>query len=117
MRSLTLAEARERSSLITVTSYAVELDLDQGAEVFGSRTVVRFACAEPGADSWVDLKARSVETVSLNGAPLDPASVADGRLALTGLAADNELVVAATMAYSHDGQGLHRATDPADDLD
>ncbi len=34
---------------------------------------VRFACAEPGADSWVDLKARSVETVSLNGEPLDPA--------------------------------------------
>ena len=49
MRSLTLAEARERSSLITVTSYAVELDLDQGAEVFGSRTSVRFTCAEPGA--------------------------------------------------------------------
>ncbi|CAN7506863.1 aminopeptidase N [Terrabacter sp. LjRoot27] len=117
MRSLTLAEARERSSLITVTSYAVELDLDQGAEVFGSRTSVRFTCATPGADSWIDLKARTVETLSLNGEPLDPAGVVDGRLPLPGLAADNELVVAATMAYSHDGQGLHRATDPADDLD
>ncbi|MER7073460.1 aminopeptidase N [Terrabacter sp. NPDC000476] len=117
MRSLTLAEARERSSLLTVTSYAVDLDLDQGAEVFGSRTSVRFTCAHPGADSWVDLKARSVETVSLNGRPLDPADVADGRLPLRDLAADNELVVAATMAYSHDGQGLHRATDPADDRD
>ena len=117
MRSLTLAEARERSSLITVTSYAVELDLDQGSEVFGSRTSVRFTCAQPGADSWIDLKARSVETISLNGESLDPADVVDGRLPLAGLAADNELVVAATMAYSHDGQGLHRATDPADDLD
>ena len=48
---------------------------------------------------------------------LDPDGVVDGRLALPGLAADNELVVAATMAYSHDGQGLHRATDPADHLD
>ncbi|WP_256793494.1 aminopeptidase N [Terrabacter sp. Ter38] len=117
MRSLTLAEARERSSLITVTSYAVELDLDQGTEVFGSRTSVRFSCAQTGAGSWIDLKARSVETISLNGESLDPADVVDGRLPLEGLAADNELVVAATMAYSHDGQGLHRATDPADDLD
>ncbi|TQM64302.1 aminopeptidase N [Humibacillus xanthopallidus] len=117
MRSLTLAEARERAALLTVTSYAVELDLDQGAEVFGSHTTVRFACSTPGADSWVDLKARTVETVSLNGVDLDPADVVDGRLPLTGLEADNELVVAATMAYSHDGQGLHRATDPADQRD
>ncbi len=117
MRSLTLAEARERAALLTVTSYAVELDLDQGAEVFGSLTTVRFTCSSPGADSWVDLKARSVETLRLNGIDLDPATVVEGRLPLTGLAADNELVVAATMAYSHDGQGLHRATDPADQRD
>jgi aminopeptidase N len=117
MRSLTLAEARERSSLITVTSYAVDLDLDQGAAVFGSRTSVRFTCSQPGATSWVDLKARSVESVSLNGEPLDPSGVVDGRLELPRLSADNELAVTATMAYSHDGQGLHRATDPADGRD
>ena len=117
MRSLTLAEASERSSLLTVTSYAVELDLDQGAEVFGSVSKVRFACGTPGAESWVDIKATAVQSVMLNGAALDPAGVVDGRLALPGLRADNELVVAATMAYSHDGQGLHRATDPADGRD
>ncbi|KJK13826.1 aminopeptidase [Terrabacter sp. 28] len=117
MRSLTLAEARERSSLITVTSYAVELDLDQGAEVFGSHTTVRFTCEQPGAATWVDLKAHSVETVTLNGEPIEPDQLSDGRLPLAHLASENELVVAATMAYSHDGQGLHRATDPADDLD
>jgi aminopeptidase N len=117
MRSLTLAEARERSSLITVTSYAVELDLDQGAEVFGSHTTVRFTCSEPGASSWVDLKARSVEAISLNGESVDSRDVVDGRLPLKVLQGDNELVVAATMGYSHDGQGLHRATDPADGAD
>ena len=37
--------------------------------------------------------------------------------AARGLAAENVLVVRATMAYSHDGQGLHRATDPADRRD
>ncbi|GAB3054599.1 aminopeptidase N [Intrasporangium mesophilum] len=117
MRSLTLAEASERSSLVSVSSYAVELDLDQGAEVFGSVSRVRFACAAPGEGSWADLRATSVQSVLLNGEALDPASVVDGRLALPGLRADNELVVASTMAYSQDGQGLHRATDPADGRD
>ena len=35
---------------------------------------------------------------------------------LTGLQADNELVVAASMLYSHDGEGIHRAVDAADGL-
>lgn len=117
MRSLTLSEARERADLITVTSYAVELDLDRGAEVFGSVCRVRFTCSSPGADSWFDLKAKAVESVTLNGTPLDVSAVAEGRMPLGGLLEDNELVVVATMAYSHDGQGLHRATDPADGLD
>ena len=55
--------------------------------------------------------------MTLNGTALDPASVAGGRLALDDLAADNVLEVDATMAYSHDGQGLHRSTDPADGED
>ena len=114
MRSLTLAEARERAALITVQSYAVELDLDRGAQVFGSVSRVRFTCGSPGADTWVDLRARSVESVTLNGQALDPAQVLQGRLPVRGLAEDNELVVHATMGYSHDGQGLHRAVDPAD---
>ena len=117
MRSLTLAEARERAELISVTSYAVELDLDQGAEVFGSVSSIAFTCGSPGADSWVDLKARSIDSIRLNGMVLDPAEVRDGRMPLRGLAAQNVLVVRATMAYSHDGQGLHRATDPADRRD
>jgi aminopeptidase N len=58
-----------------------------------------------------------VHALSLNGTDVDPASVTDGRLALTGLAQTNVLEVDATMAYSHDGQGLHRSTDPADGED
>ncbi|ADU47267.1 aminopeptidase N [Intrasporangium calvum] len=117
MRSLTLAEARERAELIAVTSYAVELDLDRGDQVFGSVSSITFTCGSPGADSWVDVKARSVEGATLNGVRLDPAGIRDGRLPLPGLAADNHLVVRSTMGYSHDGQGLHRATDPADRRD
>ena len=39
---------------------------------------------------------------------------ADSRIPLTDLAADNELRVEATCAYSHSGEGLHRFVDPAD---
>jgi aminopeptidase N len=120
--SLTHAEAVERARLLTITAYDVRLDLtsatadDETGETFASRAVVRFASAEPGATSFADLKARRVRSITLNGAPLDPSTVTDGRLPLPGLAASNELVVEADMAFSRDGQGLHRAVDPADGL-
>lgn len=117
MPSLTRAEATARAALLTVEAMEVDLDLDRGAETFGSRTTVRFTCREPGASTFVELRPRELHAARLNGTHLDPASLADGRLPLTALAADNVLEVEATMAYSHDGQGLHRSTDPADDED
>ena len=117
MPSLTRVEALTRAALITVDSMGVDLDLDRGAEEFGSRTTIRFSCATQGASTFVDLRPRELHSVRLNGTELDPASVVDGRLALTALATDNLLEVDATMAYSHDGQGLHRSTDPADGED
>ena len=117
MPSLTRAEATARAALITVDAMEVDLDLDRGDEVFGSRTTIRFTAAHPGNSTFVDLRPHALHAVTLNGRPLDPASVVDGRLDLTDLAENNELVVEATMAYSHDGQGLHRSTDPADGED
>ncbi len=117
MASLTRAEAVARAALLTVDAMEVDLDLDRGAEVFGSRTTIRFTCREPGAAAAVDLRPRELHTATLNGVSLDATALADGRLVLTHLAADNVLEVDATMAYSHDGQGLHRSTDPADDED
>ncbi len=114
MPSLTRAEATTRAALITVDAMTVDLDLDRGSEVFGSHTTIRFACADPGASTFVEVRARALHSVTLNGTALDPASVAGGRLVLDDLATDNLLEVDATMAYSHDGQGLHRSTDPAD---
>ncbi len=113
-QSLTRVEAQERASLITVTSMTVDLDLDRGPERFASTTRIRFSCHEPGASTFVDLKPVEVRRLELNGGSLDQALLRDGRLMLERLAADNELVVEATMAYSRDGQGLHRAEDPAD---
>ncbi|MFC1435087.1 aminopeptidase N [Streptacidiphilus sp. N1-3] len=114
MPALTRAEAVERRRLLNVRSSTVELDLTQGDEVFGSVTVIRFACTAPGASSFVDVKPRTLLRAVLNGQQLDPSALDDGRLPLDGLAAENELLVEAEMAYSRTGEGMHRFVDPAD---
>ena len=112
--NLTRDEARQRSELIDVQSYSVELDLTGGELTFGSVSVVRFTCSSPGASTFIDLIAPDVTEMTLNGAPLDPGAAGGGRIRLTGLAAGNELRVAAGCAYSRHGEGLHRFADPAD---
>ena len=114
MPALTRTEAQTRAHLLDVHGYAVRLDLTRGDEVFGSTTVVRFGCAAPGAATFVEVRPAVLRRVVLNGADLDPAALDDGRMPLTGLAAENELRVEADMAYSRTGEGLHRFTDPAD---
>ncbi|EYR64528.1 hypothetical protein N866_09065 [Actinotalea ferrariae CF5-4] len=112
--NLTRAEARERAALVDVHSYDIALDLTTGPETFASTTVVRFA-ATPGAATFLDLIAPTVHEVVLNGRSLDVAAVvADSRIALDGLEAENELRVVADCAYMNTGEGLHRFVDPVD---
>ena len=112
--SLTRDEARERTRLLHVTSYDVHLDLTCGDEVARSRVTVRFLSIEPGADSFAELTAERVHSATLNGVPLPKGAWADGRIALTGLALDNTLVVDADIPYSRTGDGLNRYIDPED---
>jgi aminopeptidase N len=114
MPALTRTEAQARARLLDVHSYTVHLDLLRGEEVFGSTTVIRFGCAAPGAATFVELRPAVLRRVVLNGAELDPGGLSEGRLTLSGLAAENELRVEADMSYSHTGEGMHRFTDPAD---
>src|SRR5689334_24269982 len=100
MPSLTRTEARRRSELLTVTSMAVDLDLDRGEQTFGSRSTIAFDCAEPGATTFVDVLPVELASVVLNGRSLDPAALVDGRVELVDLEARNVLEVVATMAYS-----------------
>ncbi len=112
---ITRAETGERARLVHVDSYDVALDLTRGSEVFGSTCVIRFGCDQPGASTYVDLIADQVHAITLNGTQIDPrGAVADGRIALSGLAHRNELRVVADCRYSSDGTGLHRAVDSAD---
>ncbi|CAM2872128.1 aminopeptidase N [Actinomyces slackii] len=115
-QNLTREEAIARAATVTTSSYDVVLDLTRGETTFRSTTTARFT-ATPGADTFIDLVAPTVHSITLNGRELDPAAVyADSRIILEGLAQDNELVVVADCAYMHTGEGLHRFTDPADGL-
>ncbi|OFE15716.1 aminopeptidase N [Humibacillus sp. DSM 29435] len=114
-KNLTRDEAAARAHILRVDDYDVRLDLTTGPTTFETVTTVRFACSEPGADSFIDLIAASVESITLNGKAVDPASAfADSRIALVGLAAENELTVQATGSYTNTGEGLHRFVDPVD---
>jgi len=112
--NLTRVEAQERKALVDVQSYNVTLDLTTGDEVFLSTTQVNFT-AQAGASTFIDHLSRTVHSVTLNGAELDPAVVNDGvRIQLDGLAADNVLVVVSDAEYTNSGEGLHRFVDPVD---
>jgi aminopeptidase N len=120
--NLTRIEAQERRAVIDPTAgsehdggiqYEVTLDLTRGPEVFRSRTVVRFSATE-GADTFIDLISGFVHSITLNGRDVPVSAHVDSRIALTGLAAHNELVVDADCSYTNTGEGLHRFVDPVD---
>ena len=112
--NLTRKEAIERASIVSVQSYSVEIDLTQGAELFGSTTRVRFSAKE-GSSTFIDAITGAVHSVVLNGEVLQPADVSDGiRIQLPTLEKENELVVVAQGKYTNTGEGLHRFVDPVD---
>ncbi|MFH8468455.1 aminopeptidase N [Streptomyces sp. NPDC017991] len=114
IRSLTRTEAERRAALLTVERYDVDIDLTalpEGPEVRCVSTVT-FTCREPGAETFVDCAARVVGA-TLNGRSLTPGG--DGRIPLPALAGHNVLRVESVQADTATGEGVHRATDPADD--
>jgi aminopeptidase N len=113
MPTLTRADAAERAALLTVESYDVDLYLVGGDATFRSTVTIRFR-ATAGTATFAEVKPARLRGVRLNGKPLDPATLDDNRLPLTGLLAENTLTVEAEMAYSNTGEGMHRFVDPAD---
>ncbi|MEI6591584.1 MAG: aminopeptidase N, partial [Actinomycetes bacterium] len=111
--NLTRIEAQERAKSVSVQSYLVELDLTKSTEVFDSKTTVNFSAT--GQSVFIDAITAKVHSVILNGEALDVASVSDGtRIQLTGLKAENELVVHSDAKFMNTGEGLHRFVDPVD---
>jgi len=114
MPSLTVSDARRRSRTVAVDRYLVDLDLTRGPETFASTTTILFRRVGTEDTTFLDVRPQVLHRVRLNGADLDVSQLGDGRMPLRGLQEHNELEVWADMAYSHDGEGLHRAVDPAD---
>ena len=114
--NLTRAEAIERSSLISVDSYVVEIDLTKDPMAFPYTSTVKFKSTQAGTETYIDAITASVESIELNGVSLDPKTHADGvRISLPNLMAENTLVVKAHGTFSNSGEGLHRFVDPVDD--
>ena len=76
--NVTRAEAAERSQLISVDGYDVDLDLTTGEQHFASTMTVAFRSQQAGASTWIDLIAPEVLSVNLNGRELVPDDVFDG---------------------------------------
>ena len=111
--NLTRDEAAQRAEVVSVSHYDVDLDLTGGDRDFHSRTTITFDATE-GASTFVDLVSNYVNSITLNGEPVDTTAHQDSRISLSGLAAHNTLVVDAECQYMHTGEGLHRFVDPAD---
>ena len=115
MSSLSRSEAVARAAAIEVTQMSLNLDLTTGDATFYSRATIDFE-AQPGASTFVDFKGVELVSASLNGQALDVNSWADGRFPLRLTQKRNQLVIGGVMAYSGDGEGLHRHIDPTDGL-
>ncbi|WP_432946313.1 hypothetical protein ACQPXM_07895 [Kribbella sp. CA-253562] len=112
MPALTVDDARTRADVVKVRGYHLDFDFTTGDETFRSVSTVWFAAS--AGETWLDVKPRELVSVKLNGVPVDVSGLDDGRLPLTGLNAENELVVDAVMEYAHDGEGMQRSVDAAD---
>ncbi len=112
-RRLTQVEAEERAALLEVRRYDIAVDLTDlltGTDIRCVSTIT-FTSRDPGTPTFVDCAA-TVVSARLNGDDLPPPE--QGRIALTGLAAENTLVVETVQPDTADGEGVHRSVDPAD---
>lgn len=73
--------ARARAAALRVRHTEIDLDLIRGDQVFWSRTTLAVEAYE-GADTFVDVRPRDLRAVTLDGEPLDPGRLVDGRYPL-----------------------------------
>ena len=105
---LQLTEARDRAALVSDVRTEVHLDLTS-TEDYLVEAIIAFACARPGASTFLELSGGTEVTLDGRPAPYDGT-----RIALTDLAAHNEVRVRARMPYVTDGDGMTVTVDPAD---
>lgn len=113
--SLSHAEAQTRAALIAVDTYKIHLDFTLGKERFGCHTSVTFACHQPGASTFLELKDGQDISINCNGSNIPADSYINNQVELPNLQASNQVHMSSTLPYAPDGDGMHRFVDPADD--
>ncbi|MDR6865936.1 aminopeptidase N [Microbacterium resistens] len=113
--NLTREETAARSAAVTAQRIRVELDLtgapDGERTGFPSTTTLEFAAETD--ETWLDFLGEEVRRVLVNGVEQEVRW--DGaRIAVSGLGAQNTVIVEAVGRYSRSGEGLHRFVDPVD---
>ncbi|WP_311519395.1 aminopeptidase N [uncultured Actinomyces sp.] len=116
METLTREEALERSANVIPDEIDVYIDLSNaksGEEAFFSKSTIRFETKS--SSIFVDLVAKSVEEVRVDGAPANY-EVTDTRVLVKDLPTDHpvSLEIESRCYYSTTGEGLHRYIDPED---
>jgi aminopeptidase N len=111
----TRAEAAERAAHLAVESYELTLDLTAGAEIFISKTIIKFSCNQPGYETFIDAVGKNVISATLNGQLVDTSNYDGESIFLKNLKLENELVIELNGIYSNTGEGLQRSVDPVDD--
>ena len=111
--NLTSKEAADRSAILKIDNYKVDLDVTTGDETFNSKAVITFS-ATPGSNTFIDAMAKRIISATLNGTAIDTSNYDGESIFLNNLAAENTLVVEMEAIYSKTGEGLHRFVDPAD---
>jgi aminopeptidase N len=112
--NLTRDEARRRAELIQTPLYEISLDLTRDSDTFACEATIHFLCQEPGANTFIDFLAPSVDSCELNGEEVPKDAFNGARLTLSNLRDANELHVLATCDYQNIGAGLCRFKDPVD---
>ncbi|MGO2529866.1 MAG: aminopeptidase N [Microbacterium gubbeenense] len=113
--NLTREETAARSAAVSLASIRVDLDVSSAPDLeqsgFLTTSTLRFDATTD--KTWIDFIGESVDRVTVNGAE-QPILWDGARIEVTGLAAQNEVVIEAVGAYSRSGEGMHRFTDPVD---
>ena len=116
--SLTRSEAEERSRLLAVTRYDIDVDLTGLLEgdTFRAVSTITFTCAEPGASTFVDCAA-DVERAELNGRRARPGVGPRGPAAADGPRRATTCWSSATaQSDTASSSGILRTVDPSDGL-
>src|SRR5258708_1990185 len=112
--NLTRDEARQRAQLIHTPLYDISLDLTRDSDTFACEATIHFLCHEPGANTFIDFLAPSVNSCELNGEEVPKEAFNGARIALENLREANELHVIGTCDYQNVGAGLCKFVDPVD---